>query len=451
MAIVLESRPLVSRLICDPRWDPNAPYSEQSGWLSPDKLREATGTILHLAVEKIDPGNLDVCVDIVADIIASGADVHRLDETGRTPLLLCEMEDIFSKLVQCGADTRDRDRMNRNVYHLAAATNDADALQFLLGLDRHKSESIQQRDSRQLTPLALAIRSVKAFGQGPKTQTRPTPEMALSLCIAVDDLGMEVDIGFPPSMGILGRAVEWGHLPLVKYLLERGCNPIQMDGRGCLLHHVNFGADPKLVRLIADTEFGNVPKLRQSDGYTPLETVFHNTVFLGTSIVDTAKSHSLSDHPSCHSELTRELFMALLDTNVCPPEWRNPGDGKSLWERFMVDIVPTWAFSPTPLMRNSVIVAVKCLTERGYLASFEKTTGRSALVVLLDNIPGHFLNIGNMSQVLRLLQIMAPETQHFHQYIESDACIRVADLGTQAGIIDQLDSLYSSLGNLDIR
>ncbi|ROT43020.1 hypothetical protein SODALDRAFT_327194 [Sodiomyces alkalinus F11] len=378
-AVQLHEREVVFRLIRDPRFDPN---THGPG------TRESQGTILHMAVG-------DDHVALIRDILDAGADVHVRNQGGQTPILAVESIGALELLIQHGANTTDTDADGYNIWHIAAANNDCDLLEWLLANDPNGQANRAACMNSGYTPIAKAmtfplqdLRSMEADGG----RSRRRPPYAAALLLLETSKGKPSFVRAPASVHLPQVAAEWGSLELAQGLLEAGLDVFGADGEGnSALHSLNFAATEELVAFLLS---GGPPEIN-AQGKTPAETIFlaYNNAYspqalaprssnwLKVDLVFTrAYMPELTEHPACARALDPLAYERLLTPRVLASR---DSQGRGLWERFMSDIVFQWAYLPPWIVRphvaDSLVTAVKCLVKHGAASAFEREKGQRAL------------------------------------------------------------------------
>lgn len=213
-------------------------------------------TPLHHAADHNRP-------EAVERLIALGADVNARDDFNSTPLHLAAdttwtvtgKEDppevvkrrlkTVKRLIALEAEIDARDNLGRTPLHHAAEDNQAAVVGYLIS----HGAAIDARDRSGETPLHLAAGSIFGSFEAVKTLVRlgadPNARMRRE------------NPRLPLGQSVLARAATWGHLDIVKFLLEQGA-PVRYgeDEDDTALHEALTGwqtaKDPEDSQTIAD-------------------------------------------------------------------------------------------------------------------------------------------------------------------------------------------------------
>ena len=360
---VLQSQTFVlGRLVKCPRFDPNPAVSNDRD------------TLLHIAVSADSEEMVNMLVD-------AGANLGARDRAGRPPLLVVESDFMLMTLVTLGAPTTDTDWSGRNIWHLAAATNDTGLLRWLCRHDDHKQKNLETVTARGCSPLAEAFLLIEGLASQPEMAGYPAQpnaaRMLLEECRTKQSLTSRVPL---PHV-----AAEWGDLDLINRLASLGAdfNELSKDGRSAL-HCVNFSASAEVIRRLQEL-CGWITPPNEFGCPTPAETIFGNfkPVF-GESA--TAMS---SRHPSCRRVLSKDAYSLLLTRSTIESVDLT---GACLWKRFCDrivaagDICTRYARSEgAPVLYLSMIAAMECLIDTGVMKYYEKRNNLSAVLALLPS------------------------------------------------------------------
>lgn len=377
----------LKRLSIDPRFDPNLLANEDE---------EEEGTIAHLAVE----GN---SIDIVDVLIAAGSDFAAKDGNNRTPLMRVEGVPMLSRLMHLGISTTEIDVTGRNIWHLAAATNDVPLLIWLAANDRSKEENLAAITEEGYTPLEEALQYNRSLRVHKTLSTSGVEALPAHPVAALSILDAGAVCQQPAPFPLISSAVEWGSLTLVQRLCAAGVDPRALDELGrTALHHLNISATPALVTLVQGLCDGLPLNTADADeehtaarsvigtGLTPAETILVNT-----SLVQTPDhSWTPSQHNSCRGTLSREAYMLLLTPQVLH---HRDCFGRGMWARFCQNVILQLAkrigtksikslrhpYDPSlAFLRTSLFTAIECLIQQGALDRHEKETGLPAILCL---------------------------------------------------------------------
>ncbi|OAQ65981.1 ankyrin [Pochonia chlamydosporia 170] len=142
-ALINDKAMYMARLAQDERFNPDLPASND------DSMSE--GTIVHLAVGGAHHA-------VLHELRRVGANFTLRDAQGRTPLMLAEFPATLGLLVlEYGVPTVAWDNSRQNIWHLAAATNDDNILQWLCENDPAKAANINAVNDAGRTPLGEAL------------------------------------------------------------------------------------------------------------------------------------------------------------------------------------------------------------------------------------------------------------------------------------------------------
>ncbi|KAM0208665.1 hypothetical protein ACHAPA_006802 [Fusarium lateritium] len=341
---------LVERLTKDPRFDPNLPYDGRSG------------TILHMATEGAQ-------LDIMDILIRAGADVRARDSQGRTPLMVIEEVGPLAKLISDhNAPTYDTDNGGRNIWHLLAATNDVELLEFLWERDPHKLSNLDAVCQDGYTPLRAAfayVRNLEALPKGSKGIVPSAAKFLLEKC--------QGNLRAEGNEQLARWAVEWSNFPLLQQIFQ--IIPEANVEDESLLKSLNMSAHPKLISLVLSKSGPSRPFL---DGTTAAETVITNVKLLKGSI----SFSKPTAHPSCFPAMPRATYLELLTPEVLRSR---DSHGRGIWARFCDDVLQLLsgpsAEHPSNLYFLSAFMrmAISCLVYKGAHVDYEKETGLWAI------------------------------------------------------------------------
>lgn len=357
-AIVGDDAWSLRRCVLDPRFHPGLPTNKF----------QRRNTLLHIAVAD----DFFEAVDILAE---AGANLGALDEDGKTPLMVVESVAMMAKLVlEHGATTTESDRDGRTIWHLAAATNEPELLEWLCLFDPSKDINMNKETLAGRTPLVEALLSTDFLSDKPFNKTHTEPKAAKVL------LG---HFGNRLSLRCVGRplthlVVPWGDTNLLRSLRDLGADFSEMDDNGWTpLHWINMSATLEFTELLIELCDG-VPHMSYS-GLTAAETIFQNTVLLSSIEYGGPER---SSHPSCRRELSMSAYTRLLD----PEMLRQCDDrGKGFWPRFCRNVL-TKSIEVSEkehrMAQPSIEAALQCVLSKGILADYEKKTGQPGIMCL---------------------------------------------------------------------
>ncbi|KHN98469.1 ankyrin repeat domain protein [Metarhizium album ARSEF 1941] len=200
---IIHGRPVyLERLMQDRRFDPNLLAREGT---------DEEGTILHLAVS----GRHEL---VLHELYLANADFGARDAQGRTPLMVIESVAVLRALVrQYKVSTTAKNNDGQNIWHLAAATNDASLLKWLCANDPDKPANINVISNAGRTPLAEALLCFSILSD---RQHKPTPTAAKTL---LDEELVDVKLGtsnLPMSMAEI--TAQWTDSELAAKLVAAG-------------------------------------------------------------------------------------------------------------------------------------------------------------------------------------------------------------------------------------
>ncbi|CAG9990226.1 unnamed protein product [Clonostachys byssicola] len=357
-AIVGDDAWSLRRCVLDPRFHPGLPTNKF----------QRRNTLLHIAVAD----DFFEAVDILAE---AGADLGALDEDGKTPLMVVESVAMMEKLVlEHGATTTESDRDGRTIWHLAAATNEPELLEWLCLFDPSKDINMNKETLARRTPFVEALISTDFLSEKPFKKTDTEPKAARVL---IGHFGNKL------SLRCVGRplthlAVPWGDTNLLRSLRDLGADFSELDDNGWSpLHCINMSATLEFTELLIGLCDG-VPHMSYS-GLTAAETIFQNTVLLSSTEFGEPER---SSHPSCRRELSMSAYTKLLD----PEMLRQCDDrGKGFWPRFCRNVLTKsieMSEKEHRMVQPSIEAALQCVLSKGILADYEKKTGQPGIMCL---------------------------------------------------------------------
>ncbi|EFY86116.1 hypothetical protein J3459_007791 [Metarhizium acridum] len=201
---IIGDRPVyLERLVQDRRFDPNLVAREDG---------DEEGTILHLAVSGMNHVVLD-------ELYLAYADFTAVDSQGRTPLMVIEHLSTLEVLVkQYKVTTTARNNDGQNIWHLAAATNDAEILSWLCENDPDKSANVNVVSNAGRTPLAEALLCFALLDRDGRH--KPTATAAKTL---LDEQLVDTKLGTANlPMTLADITAQWGDPELVAKLVAAG-------------------------------------------------------------------------------------------------------------------------------------------------------------------------------------------------------------------------------------
>lgn len=354
------------RLTLDNRFNPN---------ISDPDIEGGDGSMLHLAVEI----NYSYMVSL---LLQHNVDLTAVDRRGRTPLMLVMSTDVLSKLVEHGASTTDVDVDGRSIWHMAAATNDVELLEWLCKNDPTKEQNLLLKTKDGNTPLAEAFLYIE------KLEMHPLPRMNDKDTIeprAARRLLKECDkiSHLCSTRPLVHLAAAWGEIELIEGLVRIGADFREGDEAEQLaLHHLNFSASVEVVRRLLQL-CGVVQE--DHDGECPFQTIFFNVSFYRPSEDRQAMTTS---HPSCRRPLSKSAYAELLTPETLA--WKNRW-GSGFWKVFIRHVVMSRLIVLGPvhtdveiLMRCSIGNALDAVIESGAMKTYEEQTGECAVLCLLQ-------------------------------------------------------------------
>lgn len=346
------------RLLLDPRFEPNP-------------LDDGADSMLHLAVA-------DDYFPIVKMLLESGASLRSTDAQGRTPLMVIDSVEMITMLVQNhGAVTTDTEMSGRNIWHLAAGSNDKALMKWLCLHDPWKGENMNARNEDGNTPLAECFLYLNALAEEPlsgtsRRQPQAAREMIRRCTTALDEESLWSETP------LTHLAAEWGCIDLINSIERIGGDFTEVDRKGqSALYRLTLSASSRVIKRIQDL-CGESSPIVDHDGCTPAERIFQNTRLL------VSEGSSLPTcHPSCAGMLTHDAYMRLLTPETLA--WQDV-EGRSLWERFCTDILMMYPvpedisrYESLAFIYRSLMTAVDCLIARGAVADYEHITGKAAI------------------------------------------------------------------------
>ncbi|KAK8922755.1 hypothetical protein H634G_03796 [Metarhizium anisopliae BRIP 53293] len=202
-AVIGEKAVYLERLVKDRRFDPNLLAREDGN---------EEGTILHLAVSGMNHVVLD-------ELYLAYADFTAVDSQGRTPLMVIEHPATLEVLVkQYKVTTTAKNNDGQNIWHLAAATNDAAILSWLCENDPDKPANINVVSNAGRTPLAEALLCFAILDRGGRH--KPTAAAAKTL---LDEELVDTKLGTANlPMTLADITAQWGDAELVAKLIAAG-------------------------------------------------------------------------------------------------------------------------------------------------------------------------------------------------------------------------------------
>lgn len=345
------------RLLLDPRFEPNP-------------IDDGVDTMLHLAVA-------DDYFAIVKLLLERGASLEMTDSAGRTPLMVIDSPEMLALLVWTyGAKTTATDNLGRNIWHLAAGSNDRDLMRWLCCHDPSRKENMTVRTLEGNTPLAESLLYLRQLAQEPLSSTnRRHPRAARELIKRCDD--MLDDQSFWCNTHIAHLAAEWGCLDIIDNLDRLGADFTALNSNAqSVLYKLTLSASPRVVSRLQELVGESSPIV--SNSITPAEAIFLNTRIVYHDGVPHATAH-----PSCSRPLSATTYNRLLTPETLA--WQD-GNGLGLWERFCRDIImqnpipqePSLA-EPMSFFHQSIETALQCLINAGCLKEYERRTNKPAI------------------------------------------------------------------------
>ncbi|KIL95438.1 hypothetical protein FAVG1_00175 [Fusarium avenaceum] len=402
---------LVERLTKDPRFDPNLPYDGRSG------------TILHMATEGAQ-------LDIMDILIRAGANVRARDSNGRTPLMVIEEVGPLAKLISDhDAPTYDTDNGGRNIWHLLAATNDVELLEFLWDRDPHKLSNLEAVCQDGHTPLRAAfayVRNLEVLPKGSKAIVPSAAKFLLEKC--------QGNLRAEGNEQLARWAVEWGNFPLLQQIFQ--IIPEANVDDESLLKSLNMSGHPKLTSLVLSK---SGPSRPFPDGTTAAETVITN-VKLSKGSSGFSKPTA---HPSCFPAITRAAYLELLTPEVLRSR---DSQGRGIWARFCDDVLqllsgpsaehPSNLYFLAAFMR----MAISCLVRKGAHADYEKETGLWAISRIATQTDSSLKPVWKGWQfpfISAVLEANSSEDEDVRQDCISSDLERFLDTSDAAGLLKQ--------------
>ena len=358
----------LGRVVMDPRFDPN---SSNTAANHVDHVAN-DGTLLHLAVSADD-------LEIIKLVNTSTADWSRRDASGRTPLLRIESTGALALLVnEFGLSTTDTDARGRNIWHLAAATNDVKLINWLVANDPNRSVTMNHVTLAGRTPFYEALAYISELKECPKSAEQPPRADVAHILISQED----IDCFAGDSSGDLARlAVNWGDMEILQRLAAMGVPFDGVDSNGrSLLHEVSTACTLEMVSFLIE-RCGN-PPLTTKNELTPMDTVVINSQL---RLFCEGFAGNLSNHPVNHCSHGMAGYGALCSSKAV--SYRD-SKGRGAWERFCAILssqVPTlmhftdWVDNMTHCLVGLYI--------HGAIKDYERQTGKAALFALIKRLP----------------------------------------------------------------
>ncbi|KFA49827.1 hypothetical protein S40293_01291 [Stachybotrys chartarum IBT 40293] len=393
----------LKRLTKDPRFDPNLVLNDN----------DCSESILHIAVSTDD-------YDLVDLLMNHGGDLSARDDRGRTPLMQVESTRMLRTLItDYGDSTTPTDVDGRNIWHLAAATNDCDLLQWLIDNDPKGDENARATSRAGNTPIAEAFLIERRLSTEVKEHPQQKPKSArlmLKKCLALGDPAY-----LHSSRPLAFSAVAWSDLGLVKSLVKAGVefNDIDKDGYTAL-HYLNTSASESLVSLVMELCDG-LPTWTDR-GLSPAETILKNAKLVRHNghMVPTA-------HPSCYGSLSAPAYTRLLTPEVLTQRQF----GLDIWESVCAVIMDTHLAS-TPggdslqslrFLEESFEIAIQCLNAKGALKAHEETTGRAGIYCLSSGISTSYWPSDKLSIIYQVL--LFEQAPYIDEFYRSEHALRL--------------------------
>ena len=208
---------------------------------------------LHFAAEG---GDTDI-IDLIHTLLLN---IESKTSQGRTPLMVAARRGKLQAVkwfLEKGATVTLKDKAGWNMLHFAAQGGDPDILELI----HNHVPNIESRSLAGITPLMVAVGNCKLHAmqwfiyKGASVACvdengcnilhfaakNCDPDIIHRILTYVPDIESKTAFGETPLI----IAVRHGKLQSVKYLLERGANPLARDnnGRGYLYHALSQGAD----------------------------------------------------------------------------------------------------------------------------------------------------------------------------------------------------------------
>jgi hypothetical protein len=346
------------RLLVDPRFEAN-------------HTDDGEDSMLHLAVA-------DNYFSMVQMLLAAGASLKALDAQGRTPLMVIDSVEMISMLVQNhGAVTTDTEMSGRNIWHLAAGSNDRDLMKWLCLNDPWRAENMNARNDDGNTPLAECFLYLNALAEEPLSGTdRRQPQAARQMikrcATSLDEDCLWSETPLPHL------ATEWGCLDLINAVNDLGGDFTEIDRKGqSVLYRLTLSASSSVVARVMDL-CGESSPIIDHDGCTPAERIF-----LNVRLIYSEGASFPSCHPSCIGSLSHDAYMRLLTPETLA--WQD-FEGRGLWERFCTGIVMSYPvpddvgrYESLEFIYRSIVTAIDCLITAGALRDYEHITGKAAI------------------------------------------------------------------------
>jgi ankyrin repeat protein len=195
-----DDTPYFQRLAEDRRFNPN---------LSANEDDDIEGTIVHLAVSGMHHAVLHY-------LYLGGADFSALDSQGRTPLMVAEVTETLDILVKdYGVSTTAQSIEGRNIWHLAAATNDVKILKWLCKHDPAKSTNINAVNNIGRSPLAEALMCIRTLSSELTSHFAPIPAAAKVL-LAEELVDVQLGTEGLPLAALLNQWRDWELVNMLK-------------------------------------------------------------------------------------------------------------------------------------------------------------------------------------------------------------------------------------------
>ncbi|KAH7353325.1 hypothetical protein B0T11DRAFT_116833 [Plectosphaerella cucumerina] len=378
--------PVVTRLSCDPRFDPNLPLFDPSE--IGDDHDDKGATLLHSVVRADDYA-------LAILLMFRGADTRARDALGRTPLILCESPSMLKVVVANGGKTTDIDHLGRNIYHYAAACNDSELLEYLIENDPNRDEALTTRMLHDgLTPAAQAIVYPLVNFETEPRHSFFQIDMAKHLRGAV--MLLTCGSSIPGSLhsddvgSLTKAALRWSDEGLVGAMRKCGFRFDHVDEEGnTALHRISFAATGKLTRHLLE-DCSTLPMLNNA-GMSPLITIFENTYIPNSPI---SGRLAAMPHP------VPKNFIGILDdkayeelvhaTVAAAPEGEERDQAlAACFESFFDRIITVLPSDPGPLvelpLHESLVVAMRVFKKLKVLHAYWKLRGKSPAAGIARN------------------------------------------------------------------
>lgn len=203
------------------------------------------GTPVHSLFNWVTAENPAVVEEILTALINNGAEIDAVDQSGSTALLKVARQgsDALARmLIEHGADPLVVNEDGKTSLHVAARHGEIEAVRVLLKL----GINVNVRDSEGRTPLHMtATGTVQQFyGQ---------PSEAARIIVAEELLnqGAKINAANNGKFTTLHHAARGGHEGLVRFLLERGANPLLKTKEGKKARDLPW-LNQNIVKLLDD-------------------------------------------------------------------------------------------------------------------------------------------------------------------------------------------------------